>query len=162
MNLFDIDQQIRDLMSQTDEDGVVTDEAMEQLLGLEQTTDIKMEALACLIKERRADAKAIKAESDTLAKRARTTDNDADRMEAYLTRFMEQTGRDKFQTARCALSFRKSEAVVLDDESSYKMFPELWKTPEPVPDKVKIKEFINKGYVIPGARLEGRWRIQIR
>lgn len=162
MNLFEIDQQIRDLMNQTDDDGCVTQEAMEQLLGLEQTTEIKLEALACLIKERRADAKALKAEADTLTKRAKVNENDADRMESYLVNFMTSTNRDKFSTSRCAISFRESTGVVIDNEAFVKIYGKYWVTPEPTLSKKLLGDDLKQGIEIPGARLEIRRNVQVK
>lgn len=159
MKLYEINQQIRDLLEQTDDDGCLPESALDELVGLNQARELKLEAIACIIKEKKATANELKAEEQQLAKRRKTLENDIDRMEQYLDNNL---GGEKFETARCVVSYRKSEAVVIDDEKKLLPYRKYWVTPEPTLSKKLLGEDIKSGTEIPGAHIETRRNLQIR
>lgn len=67
---------------------------------------------------------------------------------------------EKFEAPRVAISWRKSEAVKILDESM--IAPCFWKTPAPQLDKMSIKATIKSGQAVPGATLEEKQNIQIK
>jgi hypothetical protein len=84
----------------------------------------------------------------------------ADNLEGYISHTMINNGIDKIETDIATISFRKSEAVDILDES---MIPEEYKiikTTKSV-DKTEIKKAIKSGLYVTGAELVVRKNLQI-
>ena len=157
MKLYEIQDEIRQLLEQVDEDGVLSDEAYKKFLELKVTEDIKIENTALYYKNVLSDAKAIKNEEETLYARRQALENHADRLKDYLA--MSLNGQ-KFESAKVKISYRKSEGVLIDDED---LIPLDYR--EPQPDKIKkaeIKKAIKAGKLVNGAKIEERQNIQIK
>lgn len=130
----------------------------ESLRKIEDERDRKALNIACLIKNFKAEAEALKAEKLRLLKRQQAAERTIDRLVRYLEQFVDPG--TKFQDARATIGWRRSEGVVLTV------------TPESLPDefvRVKreanlnaIKEALKSGEEVPGAILEERQRVQIR
>lgn len=160
--LFEIDEAIRakleELSEQVDEDGCIVGDFSE-LEALNAAREDKIEAIALFYKETLAEAEAIKAEADKLAKRARISQNKADRLKNYLSWALLSNQTEKFTTSRVKVTFRKSEQVVVDDDrilsgNFFKVRTE--------PDKAAIKEALKNGEEVKGAHLEEKQNIQIK
>lgn len=151
--IYELDQQIAACI-QIDEDHVVnTDDGeilnLEQFEALKLERDTKVENLACYIKNKRSDAEAIYAEIDALSRRAAALKNEAARCEAYLAGVLYG---EKFETARCKISWRKSEVCnVLSLEEIPDEFKRTKVTVDA--DKTAIKKAIKAGTVVPGAEV---------
>ena len=160
MNLFDISAEIRSLFEQVDDDGMITEEAMQKLLELEDTKENRKEYLALFIKEKRAEGKALKEEADNLYKRSGTAYNEAKRVEGYLSSFMQSEGCTKFQTPRCVVSFRASTGVVIDEGAELPKYYYIEQPPKL--SKEGLREDLKNGVEIVGARLETRFNLQVK
>lgn len=68
------------------------------------------------------------------------------------------TGRDRVDTSLFKVSFRKSEAVEVDDL----LLPEAYKVATYKPDKKRLKEDLKNGLEILGAELVERKNLSIR
>ena len=110
-NLYEIDQGILECIDL--ETGEVIDP--DRLESLQMERDQKIENVACWIKNLLSDAEAIKAEKEALAKRQVAALAKAEQLKQWLTNALEG---QKFSTARCAVSFRRSEKVEVLDEDS--------------------------------------------
>ena len=86
----------------------------DELDALHMERDEKIENICLWTKNLRAEASAIKTEEKNLAERRKAKENKADRLEAYVA--LNLDGK-KFETPRVKVSFRKSEAVEILDES---------------------------------------------
>lgn len=161
MTLFEIDEQIRAelnrLLEQVDEDGCITGD-FSTIEALNKEREAKIEGIALYYKEVLAEAKAIKEEADKLAKRAKVTQNKAERLKDYLSFILQSSETEKFATTKVKLSFRPSEQVVIDDES---LIAKKWMKIKAEPDKAGIKQALKEGAKIKGAHLEARKNIQI-
>lgn len=158
MSLYTINQQILDIYeTEIDEDGGLTDEAFQLLQALNLSRDVKIENCALLIKEWFSEAAKIKDEADKLTDRRRILERKAERLKAYLA---SQMSGEKFEAPRVAISWRKSEAVKIIDESMIPLC--FWKVPVPQLDKMSIKTTIKSGQAVPGATLEEKQNIQIK
>lgn len=115
MTLYEIDAEIlAAIASGTDpETGEINN--LDELMGLQMERDQKIENIACLVKNLKADVKAMKEEAQTLTDRRRVAENKVARLEAVLD---EALDGQKFQTPRCVVSFRNSKAVEVDDEDA--------------------------------------------
>lgn len=120
--------------------------------------EAKIENIALYIKNLTADAAAYKAEKEAFAAREAQAANKADRLKKYLTAAL---NGQKFSTARCAVSFRRSEKVEIDEES---VIPAEYmnETVKRTPDKTAIKAAIKAGQEISGCRLVENQNISIK
>lgn len=158
MSLYTINQQIWAIYeNEVDEDGEITDLAFQLLQALNLSRDVKIENCALLIKEWFAEAGKIKDEADKLTERRRILERKAERLKAYLA---SQMSGEKFESPRVAISWRKSEAVRIIDESMIPLC--FWKTPVPQLDKVSVRATIKSGKDVPGATLEEKQNMQIK
>jgi hypothetical protein len=144
MTLYEINAAITDCVDA--ETGEVID--FERLVALNMEREAKLENIALWIKDLTAEAAAIKAEKMKLAERQAAAENKAESLKEFLS---EQLGGQKFSTARCAVSFRRTKSVNVTD---------LWKIPEeylkysdPTPDKKALGEALKAGQTIEGAEL---------
>ena len=153
MTLWEIDQGI---MSCCDpETGEIIDPEMLNALSMER--EAKLENVALWIKNLRSDAAAIKAEKDALAKREKAAAKKAEDLENWLVQAL---GGQAFNTAKCAVSFRRSSRVDVLDKS---VIPEAFmkaKT-EYAPDKNAIAEAIKAGQEVSGCVLTDYLNISI-
>ena len=154
MTLYEIDKNIEALVNAVDpETGEITvdNDALDALL---MERDAKLENIACYIKNLVAEAKAIKEEETALSARRKTTEKKAERLKDYLTYALQG---EKFQTAKCAVSFRKSSAVEVDDcfvEWAHTSGnEELLRYKEPEVNKTAVKERLAGGEEFDFARL---------
>ena len=104
MNLYEIDQAMQALVDP--ETGELMD--YEAFSELQMDRDSKIENMALWIKNLTAEAKAIKEEMDNLQKRRKTAENRAEGLKRYL---FEALDGEKFQTARCSISYRKRKRI---------------------------------------------------
>lgn len=150
MRLYEFDSAIEDAFTKAidHETGEIIDEDMaERFEQLQIDRDKKIEGIACMIKEFNADAIALKAEKDTLAARQRTAENRAASLKRYLEGYL---GGEKFESARAAISYRKSVAVNVMDINS---IPQEYLTIKVDANKTAIKNAIKNGDVVAGAEL---------
>ena len=165
MTLYEIDNKIKDFIDRmfdaVDENGEIIGVNPDDLDALNEAREQKLENIALYIKNIEADADAIKKEENTLKERRIVLENKAENLKRLLAGSMIAHDESKFTTARCAVSFRKSDAVVITDAD---LVPPEFKT-EVVDvkiDKTKIKKMIKDGVDIDGAYIEERQNIQIK
>ena len=153
MNLYEIDQAILDCIDP--ETGEILD--FDRLSELQMERETKVENVALWIKNLTADAAAYKAEKDIFAEREKQAKTKAESLKKWLTNALEG---NKFTTSKVAVSFRRSEAVEVDEEH----VPKKWmvKKVTYVPDKTAIKNAIKQGAKIKGCALVERDNIQIK
>ena len=163
MTLYEIDKSIEALVNAVDPDtGEITvdNEALDALL---MERDAKVENIACCIKNLTADAKALKEEETVLYDRRKTTEKKVERLKDYLTYALQG---EKFQTAKCAVSFRKSSAVEVDDcfveWAQTSGNEELLRYKEPEVNKTAVKERLTGGEAFDFARLVQNTYITIK
>ena len=152
-SIWEIDQEI--LACCDLETGEVIDP--ERLESLQMARDQKIENVACWIKNLESDAEAIKAEKEALAKRQLAALAKAEQLEEWLKKALEG---QRFSTAKCAVSFRKSETVEVADVS---LLPEdLLRVKTTVePNKTAIKALLKDGQEVVGCCLVERQNVQI-
>lgn len=161
-SLYEIDQAVLSVL----ENGLVFDEETGEVLfdednfeQLEGERNAKLEAVALYVKSLDAEAAAMKAEETALKKRRETRERKAERLRTYVADSMTLFGDPKIETARVALSFRKSEAVEITDANALR--PDFWKYTAAV-DKSAIKKAIKAGEVVEGAAIITRQNLQIK
>lgn len=150
MKLYEIDSAILDCIDT--ETGEVID--IDRLNELQVEREAKIENVACWIKELKAEAEAIKAEKLALAERQKVAENKAESLKKWLAYALDG---QKFTTARCAVSFRNTEAVEVTDEGLENLMrggnEELLTYKKPEPNKAAIKAAIKDGLNVRGVQL---------
>lgn len=161
MNLYEIDATLMRCFI-TDDNDVIDTETGEvfdasYLESLQMERSKKIRNIACWIKNLRSDADQLKAEEQRLKKRRDAANNKADALEKYLKNALQG---EKITEPEFAISWRKSEAVVIDDQS--KLLEDFLKYKDPEPDKVKIKAAIKDGRFVDGAHIEQNMSMTIK
>ena len=149
MTIYEIDKAIMNCVDA--ETGEIID--TEQLDKLQMEREKKLENVACWIKDLKAEAEALKNEKQALAERQRVAENKAESLKKWLAYALQG---EKFKTPKCAISFRKSEAVEVTDEGLNNLMKEhdellTYKAPEP--NKTAIKQALKDGLNVAGVQL---------
>lgn len=163
MKLFDIDEKLAACVK-LDESRVVDTESgeiidLEAIVALEMERDKKIENLGCWYKNLLAEAEALKAQKNAFAEREKAAKAKAESLRGFLGRYL--NGK-KFETAKVAMSFRKSEAVEFDAKCIGDVPEEFLKFKDPELDKVAVKKAIKAGETVPGCELVARQNLQIK
>ena len=159
-NLYELDAMIESLLEQEDpETGELLCD-MEQLEAVLMERDTKIENIALYIKNKTAEAEAIKAEKLALEKRQKSAANKAERAKGFLEEYLKG---QKFSTPKVAVSYRKSEQVEVSmafftDERNEKFL--RFKDPEA--DKTAIKNALKAGETVPGAELVSKMNMILK
>lgn len=150
MTIYAIDQAILDLVDP--ETGEITDfSALESVMSQEK----RVENIACYYKDCIADAEKIRTEEKALAERRRVLERRAERLGDYLTYMLQG---QKFESARCQVTFRKNSSVNVTNNESvtqylYSKHKELLTFHEPTFKKPDIAKLLKSGEAIPGAEM---------
>lgn len=159
--LYEIDQQILDCIDL--ETGEILD--AEKLNELQMERDEKIEKVALWYKNLVSDAEAYKAEKEAFAEREKAAKNKAESLKKWLAYAL---NGEKMSTQKVAISFRKSEAVEIEDEERVITFAQkngrddLLSYKAPTVNKSAIKAVIKTGKEIPGAVLVEKQNISIK
>lgn len=160
MKLWEIDNALMDLFDP--ETGEITDAELWDALQMERES--KLEGVACWIKNLLSDADALKQEKDNLAAREKAARNKAERLSAWLEQAL---AGEKLNTAKCAVTYRRSEAVEIADEGAFMAYAQqecddLLTYKPPVPNKTAIKAAMKDGRDIPGVMLLVKQNMSIK
>lgn len=169
-SLYEIDRRIEEILdrlySQVDDStGEVPESISEAILveldALNEERAEKLDNIGAYIKSLTAEASAIKAEIDSLKDRLDKKQKKIESLSKYVKFNLILHNEKKFETARVAFSFRKSEKVAISDES---ILPKKYLKKEVTykPDKTAIKEALKNGQKVRGAVLEENQNLQIK
>lgn len=153
-SLYEIDQAIMECLDF--ETGEILD--AERLDALQMERQEKVESVALWIKNLSADAIAYKAEKDAFAEREKAALKKIESLKAWLAGALDG---QKFSTWRCAVTFRKSEAVEIEDDCTLPQYL-LTERVTYTPNKTAIKEAIKAGEEIAGCKLVERMNPTIK
>lgn len=157
MNLYEIDNAI---MSCVDyETGEILD--LDYLNHLQMERNRKIENILCWIKNLESDAEQIKEEEKALGERRKAIEKKSESLRNYVSWIL---NGEKFKTARVEVTYRKSEAVIIDDVKKFVgcCNDEYITFKEPEPNKTKIKSALKAGVSVPGCHLEERNNMSIK
>lgn len=158
MNIYEIDERIKNILDGTDEsyydqNGEYSQElankALEQLSVLK---DYKIENIALYSKELGREIEAIEVEETSLKQRKEAKKNKKKRMDEYLISLLNADNRKKFETARVLVKIHTSERVELDKNIKLDDYWTITRT-EKVANKIGIKNAIKMGEIIDGIKL---------
>ena len=153
--LYEIDQDILDCVDM--ETGEIID--FDKLNELQMERGEKLEGVALLVKDLKAEAEAVKAEADKLTTRKKALDNKIDGLKNWL---LFALGGEKLKTPRCNVYQTHSTKVnVIDEQSAVNWIQTHCKEPEeflrftlPEIRKDAVKAELKAGKEIPGVTLE--------
>ena len=133
---------------------------LDTLEAIDWTTDYenKVEGYVKVIKSLEADIEARKNEKKRLDGLNKSDQTKIDNLKAALAVSMAETGQTRVDTTLFKVGFRKSEAVVVDEEK----LPKKYQIVSYKPDKKTIKELLKSGKHIKGAVIEERSNLSIR
>jgi transcription antitermination factor NusG len=154
MKLYEILEAIESCVDK--ETGEIIDQ--EALDALEMEYETKVSNIACWIKDLKAEAEAIKNEKMNLARRQQICENKAESLKDYLERIL---GGAKFKDSKVSISYRKSEAVEVDDDAIDGLPARFIKIEKSVM-KQALKDALKGGQKFDGCRLVEHNNIQIR
>lgn len=162
MKIYEIPGALRELLDRLDADpdtGEVDGEALAAYAEYNAAAAEKLEGTACYVRELKAEAGAIKAEEERLAKRRKALENKSERLKAYMMPALEAMG-GKVKGVMASVRIGKSQAVTVFDIDA---LPDAFKHVKTTidPDKVALKKALKSGEVIPGAALEDRQSVVI-
>ena len=158
MTLYEINSELLNLVDE--ETGEVLD--YEKFMELNMAREEKIENIGLWIKDLKAEALALKAEKEALARRQKTAENKAESLTRYLQMMLDG---EKFKTPKLSVSYRTSKAVEVDNEFiSWAMAngEQYLRYKEPDVDKTKLRDAIEKGEEIPHAAIVERIGVQIK
>ena len=160
VSLYELDRSIEEvLMNLVDEEtGEVDEGKLEQLNQLNIDRDNKIESCVLYAKSLRADGDAIMNESNTLKDRATKKFNKAERILQYVD--MSLNG-EKFETERCLVTYRPSQAVEILNEDALDDKYFRVKT-DRKPDKAVIKKALKAGEMVTGAVLVDKLNMSVK
>ena len=164
MKLYEISAEYADFLAAV-EAGEIPEEAIADTLScIEGEFEEKADNLACIIKQLRAEAKAIKAEAAVLSDRAEAKKGRSDTLVNYLLGQMQAVGKSKIETPRNAITVAKNpDSVNIVDERTLYMFrPDLFTAAVPMPSKTAIKAAIKGGEDVPGVELVGSYGLRVK
>lgn len=118
----------------------------------------KIENCIKVIRNKDARVEAYKAEIKRLEALKKSESKAIEEIKKRISQAMQLTGHDKLDTTLFKVGFRKSKAVVVDEDK----LPKKYQIVSYKPDKKTIKELLNSGATIRGAHIEERRNLSIR
>lgn len=156
MTLYELDKAIADFELEVNEDGEVLN--IDELDELQMARNDKIEGISLWVKNLEAEKEAVKHEKDNFADREKRLGKKIDSLKGYLTYALQG---EKFSTPKVAVSFRKSESVLIKDEylvpDEYCEFTVMRK-----PNKKNIKDALKKGKELMGVELVEKQNVQVK
>ncbi len=164
MKLFEIANEYQNILEQTfdQETGEINEQAIALLDEAKDNVKEKGIAVASYIENIEAEEKAIDAAIDRMERRKKQLSSQSQFLVNYLKSNMERCGINEISCAYFKVGIKKCP-VSVDIFNENEIPNEYKKTKEIINiDKIKIKEEILAGVVIPGAALKQNTRLEIR
>lgn len=164
MNLYTIANQYQEILDKTfdHETGEVNQNAIALLEIVKDNMQEKGIAIASFIKNIEAERDAIEQAKKAMAERETRLNKRVDYLTQYLQSNMERCGMHEIKCAYFSIKLKKCPiSVDVFNESS---LPEEYKKVKSVisVDKIKLKEEILAGVIVPGATIKQNMRLEIR
>lgn len=163
MNLYQISNEYSQILDELyDDEGVVNEQALAKLEQNELAMEKKAIAIASYIKNMDAERAAIDTAKKAMADREKYYKKRIDELEGYLLSGMERRGINHIKCPYFDIKLKKCPpSVSIHDEKALPKEYTRTKT-EILPDKIKMKEEMMVGVLIPGASLTTNLRLEIK
>ncbi len=151
LNNFTVDEETGEILYFNDK----------ELIKLDDDYRVKVDNIACYIKDLQALSNGIKAEKTALEDRLKANDKKIETLKNYVANSLEMRVINKIETARNKLSLRKSTSLIVEDE---KLVPRKYinKAVTEKIDKKAITEVIKSGKSVKGCYLQENMNLQIK
>jgi chromosome segregation ATPase len=164
MKLYEIANEYQNVLSEicNEETGEINEQSLVKLDEVTKDLKNKVVAIASYIENIEAEEKAIENAIEKMARRKKQLANQSDFLTNYLQANMERCGISEITCPYFAVKLKKCPVSVdVVDES---VIPDEYKNKKEVIslNKVKIKEEMLSGVVIPGASLKQNIRLEIK
>ena len=159
-SLYSITEEMQSWIDKVeDNDGVVTDELLLELDGIEGSFEDKAEAYAAVIKTYEAEEAVLTAEIQRLTARRTSRQNNVKRLRGNLVQAMQLFGLSKHKSPRWTISLRSSVSAQVVDAAQ---LPEEYWRIERKPAISDISAALKAGQEVKGATLAESHSVQIR
>lgn len=166
--LFQISNEMNTIFEQgftercINEDGEIDQSKVDEYLQeLNVSFDTKVDNIVSYVKNLSVLVNALKEQEKTLAERRKAKEKKIESLKSYLSDALAVAGRDRFENAKHAVSFRNSQSVKVYDEELLPTQYVITKL-EKKPDLAAIKKAIKAGDEVGGAIVETHRNIQIK
>lgn len=119
----------------------------------------KISDIACMIKEARAEAAAIKAEKQKMEARQKAAENRETRLKDYLAYCLDG---EKFKNEKCSIYYKESTSTKVDENLLPETLPAKYQRVTVTPNLTAIKEDLDNGIEIEGCHLVKKSSIVVR
>ena len=165
-NLYNLTNDMQELYKKLDdsideETGEIDDEIANALAVKQEEFESKAINVATVIRIFKAKSAEVAAEIERLQAIGEKYDKLIDRLSFNLAKSCIELGFEKIEGMHAAISFRKSEKVIIDDLEALPYEFKTLKTTVSA-DKKKLKEAIKNGELINGAHIEESKNLQIK
>ncbi|MFR9240988.1 MAG: siphovirus Gp157 family protein [Clostridium baratii] len=161
MKLYELTQNYRNLENLVEQEGLTVEMIQEALGQVEKDINTKMENTCKVMKEIEADALGIDEEIKRLTVLKKQKENTAKKLKEYVEFEMNGIGLNKIEGKLFRISFRKSKAVrILDETKIPKEFIKV-KTTETI-SKTELSKALKNGEIVEGAELIENRSLQIK
>ena len=161
--LYLLTQEFREVAEKLADSDLPDEVIADTLESMQFPIEEKSKAVAMVIRNMEASAKAIKDAADGMLLRAKAEENRAKNLKAYLQSAMVATGISKIESPYFVISIRNNpESVVIDADSQ---IPQDYMREIPARfevDKQLVKQAIKDGYTVPGCHLTRTQSLQIK
>jgi len=165
MKLYEYPAAYDAVFAQVDEDGVLSDEAAQELARLETGAEQKGLAVASYFLNLDAGIEAMKEATARMVNRRQVAERHRDRLKEYLKDNMEQMGITKISCPHFEVSIVKNPPKLIVTDKGFLLDCALYRRviPERVElDKKAITQSIKDGMEIRGAHLEQGTRLKVK
>lgn len=163
MNLYQIANEYQQIFSMVDENGELDMTALQKLDEMEGALENKAIALASYIKNIEAERTAIEIAKKAMAEREKRLDRRVESLTDYLQSNMERCGINEI-TRSPYFTIKLKKCPVSVDVLDENAIPNDYKVRKEVVsiDKMKIKDELKEGVIIPGVQLKQNIRLEIK
>lgn len=161
-SIYNVHQEYRNIVDEIVENGGEVTESLEQALSTtKQELEVAASQFSLLTREMDNQALSIQAEIERLQDYKKHIEGTSAKIKEQIKNAMLAAEIQKIKGELVSISFRKSEATVIDDET---LIPLIYKDQKTVYNinKTDIKNAIKSGVNVPGARIVENKNINIK
>ncbi|WBK39639.1 hypothetical protein CB452P1_000055 [Clostridium phage CB452P1] len=164
MNLYELDQNYKNLMEVMDNAETENNEELKNIITnsleeLQMDIDLKLENTIKYIKNLEANVLAFKDEEKKLSAKRKVLENRVSSLKEYLKNYLQYKDIKSKQLGLFKISLRKSESVNIIDETLIKEEYKIIKTDV---NKTLIKQALKSGEIIEGAEIKQNQNLNIK
>lgn len=165
MKLYEISREYEEILQDLyDDEGNVNNQALTLLEENKTAMEAKAIAIASYIKNMDAERSAIDKAKKDMANREKRYKKEIEGLQGYLLTALQRRGIQSVKCPYFEIKVKKCPISVDDDTLDMNLLPDEYKRfkTEVSPDKIKIKDEMMAGVVVPGASLKQNLSLVIR